>query len=249
MTKWEVCVLILGRVRAEESMMVRYKSGRMLCGKYISLAATDGTHRVIIDTGTRNPTPSRNPDYFQFEQNREEHLEPALRKHLGWSLDSVDTVINTHLHSDHCGGNYLFPNALFYIQRAEWEAAQALTEQDKFYYEPSDYGKKQISCFQWRFLDGDCDLFPGLRLIQTPGHTPGSQSVLLNTAEGTLCVAGDAVPTRRNMDEDLEPGISVDGRAALRSIALIRRYADFVLCGHDDLPYSGMRRNFYPVSN
>ena len=50
MTKWEVCVLILGRVRAEESMMVRYKSGRMLCGKYISLAATDGTHRVIIDT-------------------------------------------------------------------------------------------------------------------------------------------------------------------------------------------------------
>ena len=85
-------------------------------------AATDGTHKILVDTGIRDIN-----EYKKSEpgasQSADQEITTALKNIMGWSADDVDMVINTHLHCDHCGCNYKFKNAKFYIQKKEWEAA------------------------------------------------------------------------------------------------------------------------------
>ena len=59
------------------------------------------------------------------------------------------------------------------------------------------------------------DVMPGLRIIQTPGHTPGHQSVLVNTDEGLLCVTGDAACMMENLTIPTPPGTHVGSGVAL----------------------------------
>lgn len=243
MTQWKVCTMVLGGGWVDQSTLVRYQVGHEIHAKYIALAATDGERKVVIDTGCRVASTSNNP---KFHRTPEEELETVLKKCMGWDLEDVDTVINTHLHSDHCGGNYLFPNAVFFVQRDEWEAAHQLMP-NELYYEPVDYGKERINYFRWKLIDGDEELFPGLKVIYAPGHTAGSQFVLLDTEEGVLCFAGDVIPTRVNLEQFLEPGITVDSKKALYSMELVCRCANYVVFGHDDCINTGMRKNFPKV--
>jgi len=94
----------------------------------------------------------------------------------------VAAVVNTHLHFDHCGQNHRFSGTPVYIQQAELDAAR----------------DPMFTVAEWaaiprpdrRIVDGDLVVADGLRLIATPGHTPGHQSVVLESAEGCLVIAG-----------------------------------------------------------
>lgn len=235
--------MVCGGGVLDESVFIRYRTGKEVPLNYFTLAATDGEHKVVIDTGSRLVSTTNNP---KFHRTANEELEYLLKKHMGWRVEDVDTVINTHLHSDHCGRNYLFSNAAIYVQRAEWEAAHNLLP-GEMNYDPFDYSKEQVSYFQWRFIEGDFEIYTGLHLIFAPGHTPGSQFVLLDTEEGTLCFAGDVVPMRANLEEFCEPGITSSSVDALRSIELVRRYADRIIYGHDLSVCTGMRSKFPTV--
>ncbi len=92
-------------------------------------------------------------------------------------------MINTHLHFDHCGGNRLFPGVPIHVQRAEREAARAddYTIPEWVEFEGATYVEH----------DGEAEILPGVRIVPTPGHTPGHQSVLVSTREGLVVVAGD----------------------------------------------------------
>ena len=92
-------------------------------------------------------------------------------------------VINTHLHFDHCGGNRLFAGLPIYVQRIEREAARQpdYTIPEWVEFEGASYVE----------LDGDAEIVPGVRVLPTPGHTPGHQSVLVDTDDGLVVVAGD----------------------------------------------------------
>ena len=76
-------------------------------------------------------------------------------------------------------------------------------------------------------------MLPGVRLIRTPGHTPGHQSVLIQTAEGTLCVTGDAACMMENFTIPTPPGTHVARGAALESIRKISQLSDRVFMNHD----------------
>src|SRR5438105_5163157 len=95
----------------------------------------------------------------------------------------VACVINTHLHFDHCGGNRLFPGLPIYVQRIEREAARQpdYTIPEWVEFEGARYVE----------LDGEAEIAPGVRALPTPGHTPGHQSVLVDTEDGLVVVAGD----------------------------------------------------------
>src|SRR5919197_6565968 len=102
-------------------------------------------------------------------------------------------VINTHLHFDHCGGNRLFAGVPIYVQRAEREAAR----------EP-DYTIPEWAEFEgatYEEVDGEAEILPGIRVVPTPGHTPGHQSVLVDTEDGLVVVAGDVGYTWKQFDE------------------------------------------------
>jgi N-acyl homoserine lactone hydrolase len=96
-------------------------------------------------------------------------------------------VINTHLHFDHCGGNRLFAGTPIYVQRLEREAARAegYTIAQWVEFEGATYVE----------LEGEQEVLPGLRLLPTPGHTSGHQSVLVETDDGLVVVAGDVAYT------------------------------------------------------
>ncbi len=107
----------------------------------------------------------------------------ALRKH---DVDPSDLrwVINTHLHFDHCGQNAVFPNTPVYVQRAEYERRNdpAYTVVDWLNYAGA----------RWEVLDGEQEIVPGVRVVTTPGHTPGHQSVKVDTTAGAVLMTGDA---------------------------------------------------------
>jgi N-acyl homoserine lactone hydrolase len=135
--------------------------------------------RVLVDTGLIDSTPELDEEW-------------SPRFDLGTIPRDVVFVINTHLHFDHCGGNRLFAGTPIYVQRREREAARA-----------EDYTIPEWVEFdgaRYEELEGETELLPGLRVIPTPGHTPGHQSVLVDTDEGLVVVAGDVAYTWAEFD-------------------------------------------------
>jgi N-acyl homoserine lactone hydrolase len=107
----------------------------------------------------------------------------ALRRHDVEPAD-IQWVINSHLHFDHCGQNAVFPHAPVYVQRQEHAR---IREHDYTIAEWLDYAGAR-----YELLDGGAEIRPGVRVITTPGHTPGHQSIAIDTTAGPALVVGDA---------------------------------------------------------
>jgi N-acyl homoserine lactone hydrolase len=116
----------------------------------------------------------------------------ALAQNNGIEPRDIDAIVITHLHFDHVGGAQFFAGTPIYVQRAEWEAAQAPK------YTIPEW--LDFPAANWRLLDGDAELAPGLRVISTPGHTPGHQAVAVSVPAGTVLLAGQALETLKDWE-------------------------------------------------
>ena len=136
---------------------------------------------ILVDTGVGWPT-----ELVQEWKVVNRHAADALAEH-DLSPTDVKIVINSHLHFDHCGQNAVFKHAPFYIQRSELDRAR----------------KEGGVAAQWfdfagaRFelLDGDAEIAEGVRVVATPGHTVGHQSVFVDMDGGASVMIGDAAYT------------------------------------------------------
>jgi N-acyl homoserine lactone hydrolase len=136
--------------------------------------------RVLVDTGLIDSTPDLDAEFSpRFDPDKIPR--------------DVVCVINTHLHFDHCGGNRLFGGVPIYVQRLEREAARAedYTVPEWVEFEGAEYVE----------LDGEAEMLPGVRVVPTPGHTPGHQSALVETDEGLVVVGGDVAYTWPEFDD------------------------------------------------
>ena len=137
---------------------------------------------VVIDTGVGGDHPGI------------EALYGPVRRPLAHILAEIEIttadvalVINSHLHFDHCGENRLFSGRPIFVQAAEYEAAHT-----------PDYTIPDWVDFpgaNYELVEGEREILSGLTLIPTPGHTSGHQSVLLETGEGRVIIAGQAAYT------------------------------------------------------
>ena len=135
--------------------------------------------RVLVDTGMMDSTPELDDEWHPF-------FDPdAIPR-------DAAVVVNTHLHFDHCGGNRLFAGVPIYVQRVERETAR-----EPGYTIPEWVEFAGASYVE---LDGAADIVPGVRVMPTPGHAPGHQSVLVDTDEGLVVVAGDVAYTWDEFD-------------------------------------------------
>jgi N-acyl homoserine lactone hydrolase len=90
--------------------------------------------------------------------------------------DDVVCVINTHLHFDHCGGNVRYAGIPIHVQARELADARALEG-----YTVAEW--VDFAGVRYVEHDGEAEVLPGIRLLPTPGHTAGHQSVLVDGAE------------------------------------------------------------------
>ena len=143
------------------------------------------------------------------------HAADALAEH-DLSPADVKIVINSHLHFDHCGQNAVFKHAPFYIQRLEYERSKRE--------EPVNSKWFEFAGARYELLDGDSEIADGVRVVATPGHTVGHQSVFVDGPGGVAVMIGDAAYTSdiyEKADEaDLSkwPGQHADRDAWTRTI-------------------------------
>ena len=144
---------------------------------------------------------------------------------LGHRRSEVIGIVVCHLHFDHCGQNPRFPGVPIYAQRAEYAATR---EKDYTVPEWVDFpGAK------YELLDGDAEPWPGVHILSTPGHTPGHQSVLVDTDEGGVLLTGQAVYSLAEY-EGRTP-LESDEPTYVRSVERLRSLkAQCVYVSHDE---------------
>jgi glyoxylase-like metal-dependent hydrolase (beta-lactamase superfamily II) len=106
---------------------------------------------------------------------------------VGRQLSDVRVVVPCHLHFDHVGDMNQLLGRPVVVQRAELEAAKA-----PGYTVP---GLAEDDAIAWEAIDGEEELMEDIRILPTPGHTEGHQSLVIRAEEGTLVLAGQAVET------------------------------------------------------
>ncbi|GAB2697214.1 MBL fold metallo-hydrolase [Kitasatospora kifunensis] len=165
-----------------------------------SFAFTVGGLRVLVDTGIGNGKERANPAWHNLQTDFLERLAAA-----GFSPDSVDLVILTHLHADHVGWNTretngewvtTFPNARYLTSRIEREfwATYEMDEPRKQMFRDSVIPVEEAGLLDLVDVPEEgIEIAPGLRLISTPGHTPGHIAVELTSRGETALITGDCI--------------------------------------------------------
>lgn len=135
---------------------------------------------ILVDTGVGGPEKALT-DWRVVNRSAAE----ALGEH-DLTPGDIAVVVNTHLHFDHCGQNAVFKHAPFYVQRGELERARRESRQLLDWFD--------FAGARFELLDGDAEVQPGVRVIATPGHTVGHQSVVVD-GDGEEVLIGDAAYT------------------------------------------------------
>ena len=194
--------------------------------------------KILVDTGPADPGWAAR---YHFPMERTPHQDPAAAlKSIGVMPDEIEVVILTHLHWDHSSNNALFRNARFLVQREELRYAIAPLPVHYAAYEAVALGMTpHYVGTPLTAIEGDTDVCRGVSILFTPGHTPGSQAVLVETEAGRYLIAGDSVPLFDNWEglpphqPHIPPAIHVDVSECYRTFKRIESCAAFVLPGHD----------------
>jgi len=203
-----------------------------------------GGRRILVETGNGDKFPPKLKDIYGIDHDRS--IGGALRE-VGLEPDAIDTVVMTHLHFDHSGGTTrktasgalepVFKRAKHVVQRLEWEDATHPHERNRASYLGENIGPLgEAGLLQ--VVDGETELAPGVRVVPTPGHTRGHQSVLIGPEGGPRALfLGDVVPTAVHtrlpwvMAYDLDPARTLETKRALFRRALDENW--LLIWGHD----------------
>ena len=169
---------------------------------------------------------------------------------IGIDLQSVRYVLQSHLHLDHSGAIGRFPNAQIICQRAEYEYAFNPHWFSAGAYIRADFDRPGLN---WKFLGGEYtdnfDLFGDgvIRMIFTPGHSPGHQSFLITLPNtGPVLLTIDAAYTLDHWENQALPGLVVSSADAVNSVAKLRKIAEdtsaMTVTGHDPDNWKTLRK-------
>jgi glyoxylase-like metal-dependent hydrolase (beta-lactamase superfamily II) len=156
---------------------------------------------ILVDNGNGTKWTEKLKDIYRLDNTRYD-LERSLAER-GVSPDDVTDVILTHLHFDHCGGSTkvidgkaapTFRNAVHYVQREHWNLSQHPTEKDRGSFIKEDFMLLQESGML-TFVDGEKELFPGVRMIVCNGHTSAQQLPIVSDGSAKILFCCDLVPT------------------------------------------------------
>jgi N-acyl homoserine lactone hydrolase len=162
---------------------------------------------------------------------------------IGLKPDDIDTVISTHYDIDHAGRHAAFTKAQYVVQRVH-------------HLDAASNPRFAATRPQWdqpmeriRLVDGDTELLPGLELIETSGHVPGHQSVLVRLPKtGAILLPIDAVPfgegfTCDEQDDGSNPDAEAIRASTIKLLDLVEReHIGLVIFGHDKEQWETLKK-------
>ena len=165
-----------------------------------------GSERILIETGIGEKFSDKQT--LMYGITRERPLADSLRAIAGVGPEAITIVINTHLHFDHAGGNTAldgdgklspaFPNARYFVSRAEFEHGEQPTERDRASYLPENWQPVKENG-QLELKAADYEVVPGLRMETHAGHNRTMQCWRLEQDGRTIFGFADLVPMRAHV--------------------------------------------------
>ena len=202
-----------------------------------------GAHSILIETGGGDKLDARARERAKLPAVSEP-LPEVIARH-GVDPESIDIVVNSHLHWDHCGGNTIlrggvavpaFPRAQYFASRAEWEHAHERLLRDRVSYIDANYDPL-VESGQMTLVDPDCEVAPGVWMRRAPGHNRDMCVVTAESGGETFCFLSDLVPSAAHASPtwvasfDLYPLETIDVKTRLLARAIEEKW----ICGfaHD----------------
>jgi glyoxylase-like metal-dependent hydrolase (beta-lactamase superfamily II) len=246
MATWRIKALNAGTSRLEKSIGTYLTD----CGKVINIPNTvfliEGPETIVVDTGFESVERTMQVHKQQVWRTEEQEL-PTIFTNLGLRLEEIRTVIFTHLHYDHCGNNRLFPHARFIVQKEELRYAFVPAPgEETAYFSPLIGEKPSFWGTEFEMIEGDATLTQGIRVIATPGHTPGCQAVLVDTSNGVYCIAGDNAFFYENVEKNLPVGALSSRLDWFSSMERMRRLSDHIIPSHEPLLFESSKYPTFP---
>jgi N-acyl homoserine lactone hydrolase len=170
-----------------------FREGRKTWTPIISYLITGAEKPVLVDTGVHyvegmNEALFKAAEMYQcFSVTPEQDLVKLLKAE-GLEPGDIGYITHTHLDIDHTGNNDLFPNARIILQRKEAEFAGA-----NYTGHSPDYPWFVNNFNRIDFIDGDIEMFPGIKFVFAPGHTAGHQHLEVASEMGRAIICGDTV--------------------------------------------------------
>jgi glyoxylase-like metal-dependent hydrolase (beta-lactamase superfamily II) len=164
-----------------------------------------GEHTILIETGVGDKLDARSRERMALPAAHED-LRAAIAAQ-GIDPESVDIVVNSHLHFDHCGGNTIltptgatpaFPRARYIASRPEWEHAHTRHPRDSVSYNDANYDPL-VDSGRMTLVDGDYEVAPGIWMRRAPGHNRDMCIVTAESNRRTFCFWSDLVPTASHL--------------------------------------------------
>ena len=162
-----------------------------------ALVVDDGEKRIVVDTCIGNDKQRNIPSWTNLQTDFLKDLEQA-----GYPRESIDMVMCTHLHVDHVGWNTMlvdgrwiptFPNARYLMAEKEWRYWNSHAEEESYGPVIEDSVRPIVESGLAEFVEEDHELTSEVRLISTPGHTPGHVSVLIESEGSRALITGDCI--------------------------------------------------------
>jgi len=201
------------------------------------LVQTGDGQNILIDSGLPEIMPEGETEF----ENGQDVIEQLAR--IGLTPDDIDTVISTHYDIDHAGRHAAFTKAQYVVQRVHHLDA-ASSPRFAANRPQWDQAMERI-----RLVDGDTELLAGLELIETSGHVPGHQSVLVRLPKtGAILLTIDAVPfgagfSRDEQDDGSNPDAEAIRASTIKLLDLVEReHIGLVIFGHDKEQWETLKK-------
>jgi glyoxylase-like metal-dependent hydrolase (beta-lactamase superfamily II) len=178
--------------------------------------------KILVDNGNGTKFTRKQADIYRLDTG-ESDLHRSLARHGLGAADITDVVL-THLHFDHAGGSTIraggelkpaFPNATYYVQKAQLEQAMKPTEKDRGSYMPDDF-MPLVDQKVLELVEGEKEIFPGVSLMVMNGHTTALQLPRISDGTTNVLFCCDLFPTVSHiplpyiMAYDLRPLVTLE---------------------------------------
>lgn len=210
------------------------------------IQTTDGSN-VLIDTGfpakyadniDQATAEDRLDQFGKVLSLTHDNLPEGQLAKIGLSLSDIDLLIMTHTHIDHVGGLHDFPHSPIIISKAERQLSKPLYWGDV---QPLEWPAE----VEYRLIERDSTLLPGIDLLLTPGHAPGQLSILLRLPHsGHVLLTSDAISRPSEIEERFDSARDPQSAiaSAERLMEIAKQKEAWIIYGHDPEQWEQLKK-------